>query len=218
MTEEMSQPDREANVGFASELLATEISQRNAQKAAQESTGRWIVLTVVALMTLLLTLSKEAGILNAGTSWPLRVAFIATLVAAGATVACAGGVLWPRVYERLGGDGLDRFNKSDFLDLPTHEVTGQVVATQIGIVKTMDKLHEQKAKWLKRSFAGLAATLIFVVAQGVILGVDPPPSGHPEEAKISPWIPARTSQPLNCEAPPARSQVPPHISRCRPIR
>lgn len=212
----MAQPDREANVGFANELLATEINQRNARKDAQESTGRWIVLTVVALMTLLLTLSKEAGILNAETSWPLRVAFIATLVAAAVTVGCAGGVLWPRVYERLGGDGLDRFNKPDFLDLPTHQVTGQVVATQIGIAKKMDELHERKAKWLKRAFAGLAATLVFVVSQGVLLGVDPPASGHPEEqARISSWTWGRTSKSRDCEALPDRSPAPPRTNLCQ---
>jgi len=184
-------PDRDANVGFVNDLMATEISQRNARKEAQESTGRWIVLTVVALMTLLLTLSKEAGILNADTGWTLRITFIGTLVAAAVTVACAGGVLWPRMYEKLGGSGLDHLNKADFLDRPTHEVRGQVVATQIRIAKKMDDLHEEKAKWLKRSLRALAVTLTFVVAQGVILGVNPPASSHPEgEAKMgqSIWL------------------------------
>ncbi len=71
MTGESPHRDRDANVGFVNELMATEMNQRNARKEAQESTGRRIVLTVVALTTLLLTLAKEAGILDAETSWAL---------------------------------------------------------------------------------------------------------------------------------------------------
>jgi hypothetical protein len=178
--------NREANVGFANELLSTEINQRNARKDAQESTARWIVLTIVSLMTLLLTLSGQAGILSDDASAVLRACFVGTLIAAAVTGGCAGLVLWPRRYERLGAGGFDQLNKTSFLDQPTHAVMGQVVATQIEIAKTMDQLHEIKAGWLKWAFRALGVTLVLVVAQGVLLGVDPPVADRPEEgAKIS---------------------------------
>jgi hypothetical protein len=175
---------REKNVGFAEDLLRTEIDQRNARKEGQESSARWIVLTVVALMTLLLTLSKEAGILNNASSWALRGSFIATLLAAIGTVFCAGGVLVPRTYERLGGDGLGAFNKAEFLDRPSHEVKGRVVASFIEIATKMDELHEAKARWLRRSLIMLGISLVFIVAQGIALGVDPPAAHPTAPAKI----------------------------------
>ena len=181
----MSEPSdaqrREKNVGFAEDLLRTEIDQRNARKDSQESSARWIVLTVVALMTLLLTLSKEAGILDDASSWALRGSFIATLFAAIATVFCAGGVLVPRTYERLGGEGLAAFNQAEFLDLPSHEVKGRVVASFVGIARKMDELHEAKARWLRRALVMLGISLVFIVAQGMALAVDPP-AGHPQLA------------------------------------
>jgi hypothetical protein len=213
-----SEGTREENVGFANDLLSTEINQRNARKDAQESTARWIVLTTVGLMTLLLTLSKEAGIINDETSWLLRLCFIATLISAAATAGFAGGTLWPRKYERLGEGGLDRFNEAPFLDLPTHEVVGQVVATQIAIAKKMDDLHEVKAEWLKRSFIALGATLAFVIAQGVVLGINPPPS-HPTGlstiASKSKW--AKTFEHPSCVRPPVGPVARPHIPHCHVI-
>lgn len=181
-----SEAAREANVGFAHELLSTEIDQRNARKDAQESTGRWIVLTTVALMTLLLTLSGQAGILSSGASNALRLFFIATLVSAAATAGCAGATLWPRKYERLGGQGLDRLKEGQFLDQAGHAVRGQVVATQVEIAKKMDELHEIKAGWLKKAFLALGLTLVLVIAQGVALGVDPPAKHPGEAARIDP--------------------------------
>jgi hypothetical protein len=165
--------DREKNVDFANSLLETEIAQRNARKDAQENTARWIVLTIVGLMTLLLTLSGEGDVLNDEASWLSHALFVATLAAGGVTVGCAGGTLWPRKYERLGEGGLDQFNKAEFLNQEPHAVMGRVVATRIQIAKKMDELHEQKAKWLKRAFAALAATLVLAVAQGVVLGFEP---------------------------------------------
>lgn len=210
--------DREANVGFANDLLDAEIGQRNARKDAQESTARWIVLTVVALMTLLLTLAARAGILTSATSAAVRALFVATLAAAAITAACAGGTLWPRRYERLGGSGLDQLNQSDFLDRPTHEVRGRVVATQIGIAKRMDVLHEAKANWLKAAFIALGITLLLVIAQGVALGISPTKTSRPPiQAKIgreSPW------RPMETQSCPRRmrfkAQLP--IGRCRAIR
>jgi hypothetical protein len=171
-------PHREQNLGLANDLLETEITQRNTRKDAQENSARWIVLTVVALMTLLLTLSGKAGILDQQASWLSRALFLATLGAGALTAACAGGTLWPRKYERLGEGGLDEFNKAQFLDQEPHAVMGRLVATRIQIAKKMDQLHEVKARWLKRALAALAATLALVVAQGVVLAVDPPISTH----------------------------------------
>jgi hypothetical protein len=212
MAEKDSGGDREKNVGFANGLLETEIAQRNARKDAQENTARWIVLTIVGLMTLLLTLSGEANILNDEATWLSRVLFVATLAAGGLTVGCAGGTLWPRKYERLGEGGLDRFNKAEFLDQEPHAVMGRVVATRIQIAKRMDELHELKAKWLKRAFAALAATLAFVVAQGVVLGVDSSNSscrqrvvGKVSKARQDQWMVVLESRSL--KSCPATSQL-----------
>jgi hypothetical protein len=79
--------DREKNVGFANSLLETEIAQRNARKDAQENTARWIVLTIVGLMTLLLTPSGEGDVLNDQASWLSHALFVATLAAGGVTPA-----------------------------------------------------------------------------------------------------------------------------------
>jgi len=100
MAKESARPealkDRTANVGFASELLETEISQRNARKDAQENTARGVILTASALMTLLLALGKDAGVLDPSTAALARAFFVATLIAAAAAVGSAIGALWPR--------------------------------------------------------------------------------------------------------------------------
>jgi hypothetical protein len=199
---ERSGENRDANVGFANELLSTEVVQRNARKEAQESTARWIILTIVALMTLLLTLSGQAGILNDGASWLLRGSFVGTLVAAAASGAFAGLVLWPRRYERLGAGGYDQLNREVFLDQPRHAVMGAVLATQIEIAKKMDQLHEVKARWLKWAFRALGLTLAFVVVQGILLGVDPPRSERPYEVakllRYSAWD--RSISQMSCKS------------------
>lgn len=166
---------RAVNVAYASDLLETEISQRNARKDAQESTARGIVLTAGALITLLLTLSNDAGILDESASDLVHGFFVGTLVAATGAAIGAIGALWPRRYDRLGKEGLGHFNQKSFLDRATHEVTGQVVATRIGIAKTMDENHEAKARWLKAGFVCVAIALVCLTAQGVALAVDPPP-------------------------------------------
>ncbi len=198
--------DRARNVGFANDLLKTEIAQRNERKSAQESTARWIVLTIVALMTLLLTLSREAGILDDRSTALSRVLFVATLVAAATTALCAGGTLRPRRYERLGGEGLDLLNKSDFLDSPPHAVVGQILATRIAIAKGMDTLHELKADWLTRAFAALAVTLALVVAQGIVLGIEPPsPSVRRGSAAVAAKTKASDGQGQQSASSPSKS-------------
>lgn len=177
---------RSANVTYASDLLETEISQRNARKDAQESTARWIVLTAGALMTLLLTLSSDAGILDQSASDLVHVFFVGTLAAATGAAIGAIGALWPRLYDRLGKEGLGHFNQKSFLDRATHEVTGQVVATRIGIARTMDENHEAKATWLKAGFVCVAVALVCLTAQGVALALDPPARPVSDTEKLPP--------------------------------
>lgn len=177
---------RTANVGFAGDLLETEIAQRNARKDAQEATARWVVLTAGALMTLLLTLAKEAGILAPSASGLVRGFFIGALAAATGAAIGAIGALWPRQYDRLGKKGLTNFNQTAFLDRPTHEVTGQVVATRIGMAKTMDENHEGKAKWLKGGFICLGIALACLLTQGVALAIDPPQSAGADTPAVTP--------------------------------
>jgi hypothetical protein len=165
---------REANVAFAGSLLETEIAQRNARKDAQENTGRGVIVTAGLVLTLLLGLANDAGVFSRGTSVVARAALVATMLLGAGAAACAIGALWPRKYDRLGREGLDQFNDSDFLDQPSHQVTGVVVATRIGIAKTMDAQHENKARWLKWSFVLLALAFVGLLAQGVVLALDPP--------------------------------------------
>lgn len=108
--------EREANVGFANDLLDAEIAQRNARKDAQENTARGVILSAGLVLTLLLGLAKDAGLFAPATSVVAQVALGATMVAGGAAAACAVGTLWPRAYDRLGTTGLVRFNDSAFLD------------------------------------------------------------------------------------------------------
>lgn len=65
-------------------------------------------------------------------------------------------------------------NDSEFLDRPTHEVTGAIVATRIGIATTIDGPHEQKARWLKWSFRLLIGAFVGLIVQGGVLAIDPP--------------------------------------------
>lgn len=126
-------------------------------------------------MTLLLTLSKDAGLLGDSANDLIHAFFIGTLTAATCAAVGAMGALWPRKYDRLGKEGLAHFNQKSFLDRPTHEVTGQVVATRIGIAKTMDENHETKARWLKGGFVCVGLALACLTAQGVALAIDPQP-------------------------------------------
>ncbi len=169
-------PQREANVAYASALMETEIGQRNARKDSQEATARWIVASTGVVTTLLLGLAKDEGVFSSSAPVVGRVALVATVALGGLAAGCAIVCLWPRRYDRLGATGLVNLNDTDFLDRPEHEVMGRVVASRIGIVTKMDQLHENKAKWLKRSFRLLALAFVGLVVQGAVLAIDPPTS------------------------------------------
>jgi hypothetical protein len=168
--------DRLANVAFANDLLDTEIAQRNARKDAQENTARGVIVAAGLVLTLLLGLAKDAGLFAPDTSVVARIALAATVVLGALAAACAIATLWPRKYDRLGTKGLGQFNKNDFLDQPTHRVTGTVVASRIGIAEKMDELHEAKAHWLKRSFRFLLGGFVGLIVLGAVLAIDPPES------------------------------------------
>lgn len=170
---------RQTNVEFANGLLDTEIAQRNARKDAQENTARGVIVTSGLLLTLLLGLAKDAGLFSADTSVIARIALAATVVLGAGAATCAIGALWPRPYDRLGSAGLGRFNETEFLDQPPHEVTGAVVATRIGIAQTLDTQHERKARWLKWSFRLLLGAFVGLIVQGAVLTLDPPGTSSP---------------------------------------
>lgn len=175
---------REANVAFANALIETEIAQRNARKDAQENAARGVIVTSGLVLTLLLGLANDAGLFSSKASIIARIALIATVLLGAGAAASAIGTLWPRRYERLGKEALNTFNQDDFLDQPTHRVTGTVVATRIGIAKTMDQLHEAKAKWLKWSFTLLALAFVGLIVQGAALAIDPPAPKTTPPARI----------------------------------
>lgn len=166
--------ERTANVAFANDLLDAEIAQRTARKEAQENAARNVIVASGLVLTLLLGLSKDAGLFSAENSVASRLALTLTVALGAGAASCAVGAIWPRTYDRLGGTGLDRFNDSDFLDEPTHYVTGVVVATRIGIAKTMDDQHERKARWFKWSLRFLVGAFVALLAQGIVLAVSPP--------------------------------------------
>jgi hypothetical protein len=93
--------DRPANVAFSHELLDEELDRREARKNAQEEQARGIIIASGALMTLLLTLAKDAGVFSPTGPIAARVALVATLACAAASALCAVGTLWPRRYARI---------------------------------------------------------------------------------------------------------------------
>lgn len=183
VTEPLSET-RSANVEFANALLETEIAQRNARKDAQENTARGVIVTAGLVLTLLLGLANDAGLFSRGSSVVGRVALVATVLLGAGSATCAIGTLWPRKYDRLGKGALVKFNDAEFLNQPTHAVTGTVVATRIGIARTMDEIHEQKARWIKWSFGLLAAAFVGLIVQGAALAVDPPASKQSTAVRI----------------------------------
>jgi hypothetical protein len=171
--------EREANVVFASDLLDTEIAQRNARKDAQENTARGLIVTSGLVLTLLLALAKDAELFAPETSAVARIALAATMAFGAAAATCAIGTLWPRPYDRIGSHGLDHFNDTAFLDQAEHAVVGRVVASRIEIAKTMDRQHEAKARWLKWSFRLLLCAFVGLVVQGSALSLVLPDGSRP---------------------------------------
>lgn len=143
-----------------------------------------MIVTDGLVLTLMIGLANGAGLFSRGASLVGRIALVTTVLLGAGSAACAIGTLWPRPYDRLGKKGLVMFNDSEFLDQPSHRVTGAVVATRIGIATTMDELHEQKARWLKWSFALLAAAFLGLIVQGAALAIDPPPAKQSAPVRI----------------------------------
>jgi hypothetical protein len=154
---------RLTNVEFGNALLDREIDYRNARKRDQENTARALVVASGALMTVLLALSGDTGVLSADSSWWTRGFLLLTLGAAVCAAACGAWAQFPRKYTRLGGEAFNQFNNPAFLDSAEDQVLGRTLGARIGIAKKLDDRHEEKAGWLKASF------VLFVVAheQGV---------------------------------------------------
>lgn len=197
--------DREANVGFVSSLLETEIAQRNERKEAQETTARWIVASAGLFLTLLVGLAKDAGIFGARTTTLAEASFIAAIALGALAAGAAIGVIWPRDYERLGGLGLDKLNDGAFLDSAQHEVTGAVVATRVDIAKRMDELHKPKANWLQLSLALLVAAFLALIVLGAGLL-----AGHHNSTEGAPTISMRDLEKLHHPPAPWQTILPTH--------
>jgi len=166
---------RGENVAFVNAQLATEISQRNARKDAQENTARGLIATAGVLLTLLIGLANDAGVFRHGTSVIAKGSMIATVVLGALAAGCAMYAIWPRQYDRLGQEALAKFNQAEFLDQAPDRVAGTVVASQISIATTMDRRHGEKGRWVKLSLGLLGAAFVTLVLLAVVLVVDPPP-------------------------------------------
>jgi hypothetical protein len=175
---------RAENVATANALLETELAHRNGRKDNQENTARGLIVTAGLVLTLLLGLANDAGLFSSRTSIVARVALVVTVVLGAAAAGCSMAVLWPRKYDRLGKAGLDQINTDEFLDQPTHQLQGSLVATRIAIAKTMDVQHERKARWLKWAFRLLAGAFVGLLVQAVVLTTDPPPSKASVQVRI----------------------------------
>ena len=213
---------RLSNVRFGNALLDREIDYRNERKRDQENTARAVVVAAGALMAVLLTLSGDRGVLSADASWWTRGFLIATLAVSVAAATCAVYVQFPRKYQRLGSEAFEHFNQSDFLDSEEHQVLGQTLAARIGIAKTMDDRHEEKARLLKWSFRLFGLALVGLLGQGISLAIDPPQeaSSAPRPILIKKEIDHAGQPPTRPRAaPPARGrrgnrlQPPAHRSR-----
>jgi len=166
-------PPREANVTYVDDLLAAEIASANTRKESQEATARWIIVTVGLVITLLLGLANNNSVLSEDSSGIPRAVFVATLVLAAGAAGCSMGTLWPRGYERIGTETLDAMNNDTFLDAPTHYVVGTLMSTRTNVLKTANAWHEKKAWWLKWALRLLVIAFGLLIAQGVVLAVDP---------------------------------------------
>lgn len=159
-----------------SAILEFEVSQRNGRKDAQENTARGLIVTAGLVLTLLVGLANDSGLFSAKTSIVAKIALAATVILGLGAAGTSMAVLWPRGYDRLGAKAMDALNQDEFLDRPTHEVVGSIVASRIAIAKKMDARHEEKAQWLKWSFRLLASAFVALALQAAVLLVDPPPA------------------------------------------
>jgi hypothetical protein len=178
------QSPRAENVAAASALLETEIAQRNSRKDAQENTARGLIVTAGLVLTLLLGLANGSGVFSSMTSIVARVALLATVVLGAASALCAMGAIWPRKYDRLGEKALNEINTTEYLDQPTHQLFGRVIASRVAIAKKMDEQHERKARWVKRAFPLLAGAFVALLVQAVVLVADPPASKPSVQVRI----------------------------------
>jgi len=173
---ESPDPPRSENVLAVSAVLEFELSQRNSRKDAQENTARGLIVTAGLVLTLLVALANDAGLFSAKTSIVAKIALAATVVLGLGAAGTSMAVLWPRGYDRLGAKALNAMNQDEFLDQPTHQIMGSIVASRIAIAKKMDARHEEKAQWLKWSFRLLAGAFVALALQAAVLLVDPPPA------------------------------------------
>jgi predicted cobalt transporter CbtA len=81
-------------VQFGDALLDSELARRDDRKRDPESTARALVVATGALMTILLSLAKDAGMYQAGMSWVACGFFILSLAAA---VVAAGCAVWTQL-------------------------------------------------------------------------------------------------------------------------
>lgn len=175
---------RLTNVEFGNALLDREIDYRNARKRDQENTARALVVASGALMTVLLALSGDTGVLSADSSWWTRGFLLLTLGAAVCAAACGAWAQFPRKYTRLVGEAFNQFNNPAFLDSAEDQVLGRTLGARIGIAKKLDDRHEEKAGWLKASFVLFVVALVGLLGQGVTLAVDPPENEPSAPARI----------------------------------
>jgi hypothetical protein len=174
---------REENAIAANALLEAELAHRNGRKDAQENTARGVIVTAGLVLTLLLGLANDAGLFSK-TSIVARIALVVTVTFGAGAAGCSMAVLWPRKYERMGKKALDEVNTDAYLDQPRHKFEGKLMSTRIGIAKTMDDRHEEKACWLKWAFRLLAVAFAALLVQAVVLAIDPPPSKPSAQIRI----------------------------------
>lgn len=166
-------PFRTANVDYASALLETEIAQRNARKDGLEANARGVIAAAGTVLTLLVGLGKDAGLFDSATPNVVRIALVVTLATGVGSILASIVAIWPRAHERLGKAALAKFNDSEFLDRPTHEVTGRINAGRLCIVDTLDRKHQAKAHAFYASLVLLSIAFCGLLVQGVALAAHP---------------------------------------------
>lgn len=181
---------RENNVRYGDGFLDSQLDFRNQRKDKQEGTAKALVVAAGALMTILVALSEDTGVLVEGAPVTARVFLVLSLVAAVFTVVFGAATLWPRKYDRMGAEALDKFNSNAFLDQDAHQVIGETLGAKITVAKKMDVLNETKGRWLKAAFVAFVVSLAALVGQAITLAADPPPkSSEPKAILVTPKTP-----------------------------